>query len=85
MTSPFAKTKPWQDKVLELAVKWFKTGAPTRAEWDEWTKATYEAYEDREASGWDGEDGIFDDGHACGEEDRREEVEHWQMVAHDGP
>lgn len=85
MPSPFANTKPWQDRVLALAMKWATSGAPTKAEWDEWTALTYEASEDRRRSGWRGIDRIEDDAFSAGQESRQEEIEDWQGRAFDGP
>lgn len=85
MPSPFATTKPWQDKVLLLAVKWAQTGKPTVADWDDWSQAIYEAHQDKMASGWDGDDPLWQDAFDEGYESRNEEVEDLRIRAFDGP
>ena len=85
MPSPFAMTNPWQDIVLRLAVKWAQTGAPSMADWDEWSQAIYDAHQEKVRSGWDGDDPLWQEALNEGHDSRDEEVEDLRIRAFDGP
>lgn len=73
---PAVRITDWRATVFHLVERWgAQNRMPTHYEWGEWTKAVYEAAQDRARSGWSGHDPIYEQGYAAGFDDATAQAE----------